>query len=231
MDRSEIRAKLQKTRDLSTFHPITDDDIVVVIGGGKNTPYVNQMFASAIAVSREVFGEKLVLIAREHPNELWSKDPDERQKLYQFRKSLFTGLWQVDTASYDTIDEFLMVSDLLIGSGGLTAFLYGAMERLKTIYYEDTGGQNKEYIMGNMHHLVWLPIRLGVAEVAIGTNGLMDAIKHLSTLEGAAKLRGQQASLLPDEFVAQARTRTECAIVTELEKQFLPNRTFSGVHA
>ena len=216
-----IRAKLRKTRDLEHFAEIAPDDTVVVIGGGKDPEYVNQLFAAAIGVCREMFGEKFVLIARVHPNEVWPGDWEARRQFYTARQALFAGVWQIDTTSYDTIDSFLMVSDLLIGSGGLTAFIYGAMERLPMIYFQDGAGANEANLREIIGKPVWLPIDRGVAERVVGTNGLIAAIRTLATPEGRAQLLARQIAFASDEFVAVSRAFTERVIVDELERQFL----------
>lgn len=229
--RDVIRAKLRKTRNLKRFEPIAPDDAVVLMGAGKNPEYVNHFFASAIGVEREMSGDKFVLIARVHPNEVWPEDPEARRELSAARQRLFAELWQVDTTAYDTIDSFLMVSDLLIGSGGLTAFIYGAMERLPMIYFEDAGGANEANLQEIIAKPVWLPIDCGVAERAVGTNGLVAAIRTLATPKGRARLLERQVAFASDEFVAAARTSTERAIVDELERQFLSDPMRSHVTA
>ncbi len=231
LDRREIRRKLKKTRDLQNFHPIDEADKVVLIGGGKRPKLVNNLFAAATGACREMYGDAFVLVPRMHPNEEWPKDPDERTALYSDRKRMFEGLWQVDTSNYDTIDHFLMASDLMVGSGGLTAFVYGAMERLQMIYFEDVEGLNADAMMQDVLKRVWLPIQLGVARIALGPDGLVSAIRDLASAEGAQALRANQIRFASDEFVAHARDFTERTIVNELEKQFLPELREANIRA
>lgn len=209
-----VRARITKSKDDGEAAALANDDVVVLICGGKDPKLNNELLAGAIEAGRKLYGERFVVAPRLHPRE---NEPTSEER--QAREEFFAGVWKAETAAFKSVESLVTGVNFTVATAGATIIIYAALLRRPVIHYD--ARRVEELNLQQVGKVGWFPVDHGAAAIASGVDGIVSAMERLATTDGMAELTAKQSALYPDVEIQMAIEQpSEGAIISFLEREF-----------